>query len=47
MTRREARENAFKIIFEASNLWASVLDATGQEFYMNPDVHSAGAIYHP
>jgi hypothetical protein len=31
----------------SSNLWASVLDATGQEFYVNPDVHSAGAIYHP
>ncbi len=31
----------------SSNLWASVLDATGQEFYMNPDANAAGAIYKP
>ena len=31
----------------SSNLWASVLDATGQEFYMNRDANAAGAIYKP
>ena len=30
-----------------SNLWASVLDATGQEFYMNPEKNARGAIYTP
>ncbi len=31
----------------SSNLWASVLDATGQEFYMNPEKNAAGAVYNP
>ena len=31
-----------------SNLWASVLDATGQEFYLNPDTSKAsGTLYAP
>ena len=31
----------------SSNLWASVLDATGQEFYMNPATKPVGSIYNP
>ena len=30
-----------------SNLWASVLDATGQEYYMNPDKPRGGFAYTP
>ena len=29
-----------------SNLWASVLDATGQEYYLNPAKNAVG-IYNP
>ncbi len=31
----------------ASNLWASVLDATGQEYYLDPEKSAAGATYTP
>ncbi len=31
----------------SSNLWAAVLDATGQEFYMNAEKNAAGALYNP
>ena len=30
-----------------SNLWASVLDATGQEYYFDPAKNAVGSIYTP